>query len=346
MLVSTVLTLALGSLGALAAVWIGAPAPYLTGPALVVSVAGVAGLRCGLPAVFREGCFLLVGLGLGAGVTPEVLADAARWPVSLIAMVLAITAMMFGGALLLRRGFGCDPRTALLAATPGHMSFVLGLSLDTGGDVGRIAVIQALRVLLLTLLVPAVVALVPHDGPPAATGAQPALSAPLFLLLLLGAVLLGRGFQWLKVPAAYLLAGMVLSTLGHAGDLTPGRVPPALSVAAFVTMGTIIGTRFTGITPRQILSAGLAAATLTAGGFAFAALVSLTVVRLTGLPFKDVLIALVPGGLETMIAIAGVLGGDSTFVGLHHIARIFLLSALVPLALARLPRPAEGAAEP
>lgn len=338
MLQATGLSLALGAAGALAAWAIGAPAPFLTGPALLVSLAAVAGLRCALPPVLRDVCFLMVGLGLGAGVTPEVLAGALNWPASLLAMALSVLVILFGGAALLRRGFGCDPTTALLAATPGHMSFVLGLSLDTGGDVGRIAVIQSLRVLMLTLLVPAAVALIPHEAPPAAAIALPAL-APLHLLLLAAAALaLGRGFQRLKVPAAFLIAGMVLSTLGHATDLTPGRVPPAISTAALVTMGTIIGTRFAGITPRQILADGAAALALTAGGFTVAAAASLGVAALVGLPFKDVLMALVPGGLETMIAIAGVLGGDATFVGFHHLARIFLLSALVPMALARLPR--------
>lgn len=338
MLRATLLSLALGSIGALGAWAIGAPAPFLTGPALVVSVAAVSGLRCAAPPALREACFLLVGLGLGAGVTPEVLANALHWPVSLLAMVLTVFVILFGGDALLRRAFACDPRTALLAATPGHMSFVLGLSLDTGSDVGRVAVIQSLRVLMLTLLVPAAVALIPH----AATAVPPAPAPPLALwhlaLLAAAALALGRVFQRLGVPAAFLIAGMVLSTLGHATGLTPGRVPPALTTAAFVTMGTIIGTRLSGITPRQILADGGAALALTAGGFAVAAVAGLGVTALVGLPYKDVLMALVPGGLETMIAIAGVLGGDPTFVGFHHLARIFLLSALVPLALARRTR--------
>ena len=338
MLKATLLSLALGTMGALAAWQIGAPAPFLTGPALVVSVAAVAGLRCAVPPFLREACFLLVGLGLGAGVTPEVLANARNWPVSLLAMALTVLVILFGGDALLRRAFRCDPRTAVLAATPGHMSFVLGLSLETGGDVGRVAVIQALRVLMLTLLVPAAVALIPHAAPAAPPPALAPLG-PLHLVLLAGAaLLLGRGFRRLGVPAAFLIAGMVLSTLGHATGLTPGRVPPALTTAAFVAMGTIIGTRLSGITPRQILADGAAAVALTAGGFAVAAVASLGVTALVGLPYKDVLMALVPGGLETMIAIAGVLGGDPTFVGFHHLARIVLLSALVPLALARLPR--------
>ena len=338
MLRATFVSLVLGAIGGLAGWAIGAPAPFLTGPALVVSVAAVSGLRCAVPPFLREACFLLVGLGLGAGITPEVLANARDWPVSLLAMVLTVLVILFGGDALLRRAFRCDPRTAILAAAPGHMSFVLGLTLESGGDVGRVAVIQSLRVLMLTLLVPAAVALIPHTAPAAPPPAVAPLG-PLHLVLLAGAaLLLGRWFRRFGMPAAFLIAGMVLSTLGHATGLTPGRVPPALTTAAFITMGTIIGTRLSGITPRQILTDGAAAVAMTAGGFAVAAIASLGVTALVGLPFKDVLMALVPGGLETMIAIAGVLGGDATFVGFHHLARIFLLSALVPMALARLPR--------
>lgn len=331
----TVLTLAIGAGGAAAAGLAGAPAPALTGPALVVSLAGVAGFRAVIPDRLRNLCFLVIGLGLGANVTPEILASARQWPVSLAAMVACVGAIMAAGMAFLRRGLGYDRTTAILATTPGHLSFVLGLSLDTGADARFVAVVQSLRVLMLTLLVPAAIAVSLGGALPATPPPGPPLSAWHLGLLAAAAAALGSGFARLRWPAAYLLAGMALSALGHATGATPGAVPGWLSFAAFVTMGTLIGTRFAGVLLVEIRRAALAAIVLTGGGFAIVLAASLAVTALVDLPLADVLIALAPGGLETMIAMAGVVGADPAFVGFHHVARLFLLSALIPAALAR-----------
>ncbi|MDG2374400.1 MAG: AbrB family transcriptional regulator, partial [Paracoccaceae bacterium] len=55
----------------------------------------------------------------------------------------------------------------------------------------------------------------------------------------------------------------------------------------------------------------------------------------TGINFLYVIIALAPGGFETMVAMSAFVGADPAYVAIHHIARIFFLSALVPIALAR-----------
>lgn len=329
------ITMGLGSLGATLAYWGGMPAPFLTGPALVVSVAAVAGIRCLIPIPLRNACFLMIGLGLGSGITPDVLGHAIKWPASVIAMMISVTIIMAGGAWCLRRLFGFDERTALLAATPGHMSFVLGLSLETGANVPLVSVVQALRVLMLTLLVPAAVALMTD-----ADMSMPARVGPNLTLADLGLVALaglgiGYAFTRLKVPAGFLLGGMVASVLGHATGFTPGIVPPRLSMVAFVTMGTLIGTRFTGITLRQVGQASLSAVFLTAGGMLVVLAITEIVVHIVDLPFASVLIGLAPGALETMIAMSAVINADPAFVGFHHIMRLFFLMALIPVMMAR-----------
>ena len=50
------------------------------------------------------------------------------------------------------------------------------------------------------------------------------------------------------------------------------------------------------------------------------------------------LVAFAPGGLETMVAMGAVIGADAGFVAAAHIARLFMLTGLVPLFLGRGPR--------
>ena len=50
--------------------------------------------------------------------------------------------------------FGFDRLTAGLVSAPGHLSFVLALSEDRNADVRKVAVVQSIRVLFLSLCIP------------------------------------------------------------------------------------------------------------------------------------------------------------------------------------------------
>ena len=56
---------------------------------------------------------------------------------------------------------------------------------------------------------------------------------------------------------------------------------------------------------------------------------------LTGMDLIAVLIAFAPGGLETMAAMSVVLGIDPTFVASHHVARLLMLTVIVPIFVLR-----------
>ncbi len=327
-------TLAVGAIGAGVAWALGVPAPFLTGPAAFVSAVSLMGVKTEIPDLLRDICFVLIGVGMGSGVTPEVVQAAAQWPLPLVALSLLLLVLFFGGAESLTRLFGQDRTTARLAATPGHLSFVLSLSTEVKADLPMIAVIQSLRVLVLTLLVPAVVALI-SDADLSMTQAPYApMAVPALLIIVVISVLIGLGFQRLKVPAALLLGGMVISTLAHATGVVEGGMPLWVAIPTFAIMGTIIGTRFSGVTlglVRQALGASLV---LTAIALAATLGAAFLVNAMTDLPLLDLLIAFAPGGLETMAALALLLQADPAFVALHHVYRLVFLSILVPAVLA------------
>ena len=322
------LTYALALSGAAAFHALGFPAPFLTGPALAVSLAGLAGLRVSIPLPLRSLCFLVIGFGIGTSVTPEVIQTARSWPVSFVILGLALIGGFVTSVAVLRRGFGLDRRTATLSAPPGHLSFVLSLAEDRGGDVPTISLIQSTRVLFLTLaLPPLLVPFVPEGGALGPTRLMPLWQIAGLLTLAYG---LGRVFRRLSVPAPDLLAAMALSSATHLTELTPGGLPDPMIQAAFLTMGALIGTRFVGVTLavlRRGVLAGLAV-TLVTMTWALAAAWAGSV--LLGFPVATLLIAYAPGGLEAMAAMAVILGLEPTFVAAHHVARLILLTVLIP----------------
>ena len=124
----TALTLLIGGLGAAVAWSTGFPAPFLTGPALAVTIASLGGLKLDVANWFRNGMFVVLGTTIGQTVTPDVLSAAIRWPLSFACLFVMLLVIIVVCRAFLMRRWGFDRTTALMGAFPGHLSYVLGLS--------------------------------------------------------------------------------------------------------------------------------------------------------------------------------------------------------------------------
>ncbi|WP_299552110.1 AbrB family transcriptional regulator [uncultured Tateyamaria sp.] len=334
----TAQTLIVGGIGAALAEMIGAPIAVLTGPALVVSLAALAGLRTGIDDTVRNLVFLLVGVSIGSGVDSSATDAMLRWPLAFAVLgVMLWTTILFCGRLL-HHGFGLDRRSAYLASAPGHLSFVVGLSAGLHLDTTRIVVIQSVRLLALTLTVPAIALAFGFE----LTGQVLPNGLPLAWLdlaaLLMGGLTLGYALDKIGLPAPLLIGGMITSSLGHATEVTPGVMAPWLSYAGLMTVGTLIGARFDGITRAALATSLLAGLTVTSLTIFIAMVAALPVVYALDFDPTHVLIAFAPGGLETMIAMGVVLGANPGFVAAAHVARLLLLTILLPAFVGRIKR--------
>jgi uncharacterized protein len=327
-------TLAIGFVGA-ALFWaIGFPAAALTGPAAAVSLATLLGVRTAMPPVLRDTVFVLIGISIGSTVTPEVVATALAWPLSLLVLTVTLAVVIVAARAALIRGFGYDRLTAILCATPGHLSYVLSLSADLKADVARVALVQTVRVLMLTLLVPVLIAFWGVEGT-ATLGLQGpitpmALAATFALSLVVGLV-----FKRLGVPAPLLIAAMTVSAVGHGASLTPGAVPAQMTILAFICMGSLIGTRFRGIDRRGLLGAFAAGLVMTVIACVVASLGAIMAAEIVGLPPAALLLAFAPGGVEIMAAIAIETGLEPAFVAAHHVFRLAVLGVFIPILVMR-----------
>lgn len=327
---SPLLTLMIGAAGAVLFAALSFPAPYLTGPAVAVTIAGLLGIRTSaLPQHLRDGVFVILGLTIGQGVTPEVLGAMRAWPVTLISLAASLFVIIFLTRALLVRCWSMDRTTAFLSSSPGHLSYVLGLTEGVKADLSTVSIVQSIRVLALTLLVPAAIAATGQLPDQPAVAPPETAALPLIIMILIAAAA-GTLLKRAGLPAAYLIGGMLVSVALHVTGLVVGVMSSWLATLAFISMGALIGSRFSGVNwlqLRRALSAGFAV-TLVGVGLAagFAVLAS----WLTGMDLTAVLIAFAPGGLETMAAMSVILGIDPTFVASHHVARLLMLTAIVP----------------
>jgi hypothetical protein len=328
-------TLVLAALGGAIAAWLSMPAPFITGPAITVTLGSIFGLRTEVPALLRNASFVIIGAIMGSGVTPEVLRSASVWPQSIVMLGLSIAATMWIGNYLLRQQFLLDRKTAVLSSAPGHLSFVISLGAQAGGDLPTIGLIQSIRLLLLTLLVPLIISL---EGYASATNSGPApsiMTASSLLVMLSACAAFGTFLHLLRAPAGLLIGSMLVSALAHLSGLVQGGLPQDLSVPAYVAMGALIGSRFSGISVAELTRNAGAGLVTTAAASAVAAFAAIAASFLTGIPLASVLVAFAPGGVETMSAMALAVGADPAYVAAHHVIRLIMLTALIPLFMRR-----------
>jgi membrane AbrB-like protein len=328
------LTALIGTTGAVAATVVGLPAPYLIGPAVVITIAGLFGLTLRVPMQLRNICFVIIGVSMGTSVTPDVIVAARTWPLSFVMVPIALVILLFASCWVLQRIFHYDRITALLASSPGHLSYVLSLAAETRGDLRTVSVAQSVRVLALTITTPLIVEYFGLAGGAPVLPAE-VMSVSILLATLCVSLVLGLLFLRWQFPAALLLGGVVVSISTHITGFVTGGVPNWLLIPTYVTLGSIIGTRFSGVSISAIRMAFVAGGVVTVVVTALAAAIAFAVSHITGVPLAAALIAFAPGGLETMAAMAVMLHADPTYVGAHHVLRLMVLSVLMPFVLGK-----------
>lgn len=332
---ATLIATSIGAMGAALGWALHFPLFILTGPALLVSIVGIIGPELRIAPFIRDAAFLILGIGIGAGVTPQAGQLLLNLPLAGLGILLMLLAIIWLSRALLVRVFAFDRRSAVLAGSPGHLSYVLGLGLSFDLDTTRITVVQTVRLLALTLLVPlAALAMgITVDASVLIAGASMAWHhlAGAAMIALAASFLLKR----FSVPAPFLLGGLFTSSALHVMDITPGSLPPILAWPAFLILGTLIGSRFTTINARELGQSLMAGLGSTLIALICAGLAALVVAPLIDMPLIHVLVAFSPGGLETMVATGAVLGASPGFVAACHVLRLFLLTFLVPLMLGK-----------
>jgi membrane AbrB-like protein len=328
-------TLAAAFAGAMLLHWAGVPAGALLGATLATVLAGLLGAGPDVPDPLRNTAFAVIGVSLGAGMTDHLLSDLARWPVSLIGLTVTMLAIMLVSSLLLVRVFRLDPDTAALSSSPGALSYAVAMAAEGRGDLDAVIVLQSLRLLLVTLCLPPVIAALAGVPDPSAIGGagQVGMTGPVALLLVVLAMATGLGTSRLGLPAPHFLAGLLISGGAHGLGWVGGGLPAPVVFAGFAVTGAVIGSRFGGLSHASIARLARAGLVVTGVSVLISAVGAWGVAALTGIPFTTVWVAFAPGGVEGMAAIGLALGLDPAYVATHHIFRIMLLILVLPFAV-------------
>jgi len=335
-LVAIAETLLIATAGGVAFTLVGFPAGLVAGSMLTVAVAALTGRPMTVPLPLARVCFVLVGILLGAVVTPETLKGIASWPASIAILAVSAIGMFAATACYLRFVHGWDPLSALLGASPGSMAQVLALSAELGADLRGIAIVHTMRVLLIVLGLPAGLALFGLTVGPL-TRAPAAVSSPAEVAILV-AVSTAAAFamQRMRFPGGLLFGAMAGSGLLHGAGLVHVTLPWWAGSAAVLTLGAVAGARFANASPRMLLDYLGAAFGSFAVAAAIASCFALIVAALLPLRTADVIVAFAPGAQDTMMVLALALHLDPVYVGAHHLVRFLIVTFSVAVAARRM----------
>ncbi len=333
----TIATLAISAVGGFVADALSLPAGWLMGGALAVTAAAMAGMPVAMPDRVRDIAFVLIGMSMGASVAPDSLTLITRWPISLAALVLELVLIISLTGWMLVRVFKLDPGTAYLSSFPGHLSFIMGIASAGVGDPRQIAIIQVIRILMLTICVPlgAMVLPIDHFAPPVPTSF---LSIVELLALAAACAATGWVFVRLKVPAGFVLGAMAAATVAKLAGLYTASMPPVLVIITFVLTGALIGSRFAGIKRDEFVKAAWGGLIATGMTVAIVTAIAYGVSLLVDMPFGQIWLGLSPGALEGMGALGIALGYDTAFIAAHHVIRLLLLSFAIPAVVVLIQR--------
>src|SRR5664279_5749812 len=156
-------TLVIGAIGGGLFLWAQLPGGLITGAMIAVGIAAIAGRPLSVPPILTQAVLVLLGISLGSLMSRQLLQHIGAYPLTIGLLALATFCSTFGSSYYLQRVHGWDRTSAFLAGSPGALSQICLLAIERGADVSAIAVVQTMRVIMLTAALPMLLALTGID---------------------------------------------------------------------------------------------------------------------------------------------------------------------------------------
>jgi membrane AbrB-like protein len=256
------------------------------------------------------------------------------WIVVTVAVATLVLSLGAGGLLGLHRDV--SPLTGALALVAGGASGLVAIARELGADDRVVAVVQYLRVALITASMPIVVTLVYHaEKTGSGTPVAESRSAPWYLsvAMLVAIVLIGAtAGRWMRLPGAGLLGPMALTIALQLTGFSFGlSVPIALVQLGYAVIGWQAGVAFTRESIRAIGRALPAALGLIVALNLATAALGVLLARVTGISPLEGYLSTSPGGIYAVLATAVETGSNVTFIIAAQVVRVLLMLFAAPL---------------
>ncbi len=324
--------------------WLHVPVSWLLGP-MLVGIAYAIGQKNiqPLPSSLAIAGQAIIALATAARFSWETLILATTYAIPLIICIFITGSLSLLNGYLLSRWAGIERLTGFLGCIPGAGPSIVALSEEIGADALAVALLQYLRILLVTSVAPALASLfIIVDSTAQTITTVPTnsyLPLPIFLNLAVLATCGSLGIwggRRLNLPASIFLGPFLIGLVAF--WLLPDRlqVPQWVFTAGLLLVGLSIGLKFKWQTVRQLLKAVAIDVILVLGLILICLVIGYGFHLLTRVDPMTAILGTTPGGISAMIASAMELGGDSGLVMAMQIGRMMLILSICPFLAALL----------
>ncbi len=313
------------------------PLPFLFGPMFACLIAALAGARLLGFKLISEAARTVLGVAVGASITPEVLHQLPQMAGSVAFIPIYIAVIGLVGVPYFHKVCGFDLPTSYFAAMPGGLQDMVIFGTEAGGDPRALSLIHATRVLVIVTIVPAILIYAMDRPLVQPLGAPIGDLPPHELLLMLAAAIGGWALAArVRLFGAAILGPLIVTTILSLSGLIAHRPPAEAILGAQFFIGIGIGVGYVGVTLlelRRVVLSGMVFVLILA---VLAFIVTEAVVMLGLATPLEGFLSFAPGGQAEMTMLAIVAGADLGFVVVHHILRVMLVILGAPLFAAAM----------
>jgi len=291
------------------------------------------GLKLQIPRQLDRSMNIILGVFLGCSFKSDIMKQAYQWLPSLLSLGLFVFVIVGVTMKYFQKIGKMDAITAFFSAAPGALNLMIFMGSSMGGKEETIALIHSFRVLLVVITVPFIFRLTGGYVPTEViTHTTASILTPIDIVFLLASAIIGYYIaKKVHLPAALMTGPLICSALFHATGLSDAEVPQIVINAAQLITGSAIGCRFRNVPFDRFIktiSIALGSSTLMLIiGTIFAFIIS----KIINVSFPALVLAFSPGGATAMCLVSMSLGIDIAFVSTHHLIRVWLISAMLPL---------------
>ncbi|MFQ5624434.1 MAG: AbrB family transcriptional regulator [Paracoccaceae bacterium] len=311
---------------------LGGPLPLLVGPMAACLVAALGHAPLAGMGILAVAMRTVLGVAVGASVTPELVGDMPKMAASLAFIPLFILVIGAIGYPIFRFGFGFNHPTAYYSAMPGGLQDMLIFGEEAGGNVRVMSLIHATRVLVLVAIAPVIMSGVwgvDLTQPPGQMASEIS-RGEIFLMVASGLV----GWKLAEragMFGATILGPLILTAALSLSGFIDHRPPAEFIWAAQFFIGISVGAKYAGVTMRE-LRIDVAAGLIYSIARAVVSLAFFLFISQAGIaPRLEAFLAFLPGGQGEMVIIAIIAGADLAYVVSHHLLRLVLVILFAPV---------------
>lgn len=314
------------------------PVAWLLGPMVaMIGYAIIQGKPQPLPSVLFIAGQAIVAIATATGFSLQTLGLMKTYTLPLLVCITMTGGMSVLNGYLLWRWAGVERATGFLGCLPGAAHSLIAMSEDMGADAIAVAVLQYLRILLVSVIIPSLVGLwfAPQTTPELVLAPVsphlPTLPAVYNLAILIAGgtlgVIIGKKFRF---PSPLFFGPFLISLIIF--WLLPYSIlmPPLLFKIGLILVGLSIGLKFDWQTAKKLWKAVLLEVILVILLIFLCLAVGYGFHLATNVDAMTAILGSTPGGITAMIATVIQLGGDTGVVLAMQMTRMLLLLLLSP----------------